>query len=225
MAVYLILGAGKFGQLALARLGRQDAGAHFVVVDQSPAALAEASAVCPIRMQAVAVEAIEYLTTQLGPDAPWDWLIPVVPVHVAFAWLSRGPLAGTDWGTAAVPASLEDLAPLARRGPGGELYLSRATHLCPDDCPEPEGFCPVRGEVRDIPLHEALAAWTAPGWRMLVVASRQLAPGVGGYPPARLSALARDLAARPGKVLVATACRCHGVVHGLARTSRSDRGV
>ena len=40
MASYLILGAGKFGRLALRRLARQDAAASFVVVDRDPAALA-----------------------------------------------------------------------------------------------------------------------------------------------------------------------------------------
>ena len=36
MARYLILGAGKFGRLALARLARQDAAAQFLVVEQRP---------------------------------------------------------------------------------------------------------------------------------------------------------------------------------------------
>ena len=44
-----------------------------------------------------------------------------------------------------------------------------------------------------------------------MIPSRQLAPGVGGYPPGRLLELALDMAALEGKVLIATACRCHGV--------------
>jgi len=50
-----------------------------------------------------------------------------------------------------------------------------------------------------------------------VVASRQLAPGVGGYAPRRLLDLAATVAKAPGPLLIATACRCHGVVHGLQR--------
>ncbi len=41
MANYLILGAGRFGRLALKRLARQDETAGFMVVDRDPAALAE----------------------------------------------------------------------------------------------------------------------------------------------------------------------------------------
>ena len=46
----------------------------------------------------------------------------------------------------------------------------------------------------------------------LVVRSHQLAPGVGGYRPARLKQLAVDARRRPGYLLVSTACRCHAVI-------------
>ena len=139
----------------------------------------------------------------------------MVPVHVACAWLLAGPLNG--WETAAVPEELEQLAPVWFRGPEGQLYLSRAAHLCPDDCPEPDSVCPVSGESREAPLYAELAAVNLPGWSTRVIPSRQLAPGVGGYPPEALLALGRELAGMAGKVLVATACRCHGVVHGIKR--------
>ena len=215
MASYLILGAGKFGRLALRRLARQDAAASFVVVDRDPAALAEALDGVPgwTRVQA---EAIAFLVQQLGGDGRWDWIIPMVPVHVAFHWLLAGPLAGSGWQPQAVPEALAGLIPGARRGPQGELYLSRARHLCPDDCAEPE-VCPVTGESRDLPLHQELASLHLAGYEIRVIPSRQLAPGVGGYPPGRLLDLARDMGALTGNVLIATACRCHGVIHGLAQ--------
>jgi hypothetical protein len=162
-----------------------------------------------------AAEAIAFLAANLREDCPWDWLLPMAPVHVAWAWLLAGPLRG--WRTVAAPGTLEAVAPVAWRGPEGQLYLSRAVHLCPDDCPEPDTSCPVSGESREAPLYAELAALTLPGWTIRVVPSRQLAPGVGGYPPRTLLALGRDLAGRTGKFLVATACRCHGVVHGLQR--------
>ncbi len=92
----------------------------------------------------------------------------------------------------AVPEALAGLIPGARRGPQGELYLSRAQHLCPDDCAEPE-VCPVTGESRDLPLYQELASLHLAGYEIRVIASRQLAPGVGGYPPRRLLDLARDM--------------------------------
>jgi hypothetical protein len=221
MASYLILGAGKFGRLALKRLARQDAAASFVVVDRDPGALAVTFDGVPGRTR-VQAEAIAFLGQHLGGDGRWDWIIPMVPVHVAYKWLMAGPLAGSAWQPAAVPEALAGLIPGARRGPQGELYLSRARNLCPDDCAEPE-VCPVTGESRDLPLHQELASLNLAGYEIRVIPSRQLAPGVGGYPPGRLLDLARDLGALGGNVLIATACRCHGVIHGLAQRSGGER--
>jgi len=215
MASYLILGAGKFGRLALKRLARQDAAASFVVVDRDPAALAMTLDGVP-GWTRVASEAAAFLVQHLRDDGRWDWIIPMVPVHVAFDWLMEGPLAGSAWKPAAAPEALARLIPVARRGPHGELYLSRASHLCPDDCAEPE-VCPVTGESRDLPLHQELACLHLAGYEIRVIASRQLAPGVGGYSPRRLLDLAREMGALKGNVLIATACRCHGVGDGLAQ--------
>jgi len=215
MASYLILGAGKFGRLALERLARQDEAASFVVVDHNPLALAAVRADGAPGRQWVTAEAVVFLVQHLGSDCRWDWIIPVAPVHVAYHWLMAGPLAGSDWQPAAAPEALTGLTPMSRRGPDGALYLSRAHHLCPDDCVESE-VCPVTGESRDPPLHQELASLHLAGYQIRVIPSRQLAPGVGGYPPGRLLDLARDMKTLAGNVLIATACRCHGVIHGLA---------
>jgi hypothetical protein len=215
MASYLILGAGKFGRLALERLARQDAAASFLVVDRNPGALAVMADGSPGR-RSVPAEAVAFLVEHLRADCRWDWIIPMVPVHVAYHWLRAGPLAGSAWQPAAVPEALARLALESRRGPQGELYLSRAQHLCPDDCAEPE-VCPVTGEPRDPPLHQELASLNLAGYQIKVIPSQQLAPGVGGYPPWRLLDLVRDMGTLEGNVLIATACRCHGVIHGLAR--------
>lgn len=216
MASFLILGAGKFGLLALERLSAQDPEARFVVVDRQAATLIRARSLDVKGADLVEARAVDYLAAHLGPEPPWQWLIPMVPVHVAYAWLLAGPLAGQGWGPAEVPEELDGLAALAIRGPAGELYLSRATHVCPDDCAEPE-VCPVTGEERGQPLYQKLAEASRPELPLHVVASQQLAPGVGGYSPHRLLELAATVAGAPGPLLVATACRCHGVVHGLQR--------
>jgi hypothetical protein len=218
MARYLILGAGKFGRLALARLVRQEEAPVLMVVDRQPEALAAARDLAVPGVEWVAAEAIAFLAAHLRDKPPWDWLIPMVPGHVAAAWLLAGPLPG--WETVPVPAAVGERASVCSRGPDGQLYLSRAAHLCPDDCPEPDSICPVSGESREVPLFAELAAVDLPGWSTAVIPSRQLAPGVGGYPPGELLALARELPKRPGPVLIATACRCHGVVHGLKRVER-----
>lgn len=215
MASYLILGKGKFGRLALKRLARQDGSASFLVVDRDPQALGSEGN--DGRYRQVQAEAIAFLVQNLKDDGRWDWIIPMVPVHVVYQWLLAGPLAGSGWQPFTMPEVLDQLIAGTRRGTSGELYLSRAQHLCPDDCAEPE-ICPVTGEVRDPPLHQELASLKLPGYQVRVVSSRQLAPGVGGYAPAQLLELARDLKDQTGKVLIATACRCHGVMQGLRRS-------
>jgi hypothetical protein len=215
MASYLILGGGKFGRLALERLARQDDAAIFCMVDCDPGSLVFRGGALGYR--AVQAEAIAFLVQHLKSKEHWDWIIPMVPVHVVYHWLFKGPLAQSGWQPCAVPEALALLSPGTQSGPEGELYLSRARHQCPDDCAAP-GICPVTGETWDLPLHQELAALILPGYQIKVIASRQLAPGVGGYSPGPLLRLARDLNALRGKVLIATACRCQGVIHGIVRS-------
>jgi hypothetical protein len=179
MASYLILGAGKFGRLAVERLFARDPAARFVIVDQSPAAL-EAVPLSDAHVTKVEADITVFLQENLSRYASCDWLIPMVPVHVALESLKQGPLANRGWEFMDVPEEVENLAQVARRGPRGELYLSRAAHLCPDDCPEPEDVCPVSGESRTPALYEDLASLSLPGFQVMVIPSRQVAPGVGG---------------------------------------------
>jgi hypothetical protein len=216
MTNYLILGSGQFGRLAVSRLTQQETTTSFMIVDRDPAALAVQGS--GPGYQQIQGEAITFLVQHLAGDETWDWIIPMVPVHVAFHWLVAGPLAESGWQPAAVPEAVAQLAPGALRGPEGELYLSRSQHLCPDDCAEPQ-VCPVTGEAGD-PLHRKLASLHLPGYQVKVIPSRQLAPGVGGHHPGQLLELARELKGQTGKVLIATACRCHGVVHGLMLPGR-----
>ena len=214
MAGYLILGAGKFGRLALKRLAQLDRGSRFLVVDRDPQALTAIRSMAIENLQVVEADAITFLTENLRNPSPWDWLIPMVPVHVAYAWLRQGPLAGDSRQILEVPEIPEIAGLTVHRGGQGELYLS-CGHLCPDDCPEPDTVCPVSGESRRVALYDRLAALEIPGFQILVIPSRSLAPGVGGYPPESLRHLAEQLLGMEGKVLIATACRCHGVIHGL----------
>lgn len=218
MARYLILGKGKFGQLALDRLARQDDSASFLVVDRDSEVLVLQGDTGRCRL--VQDEAIGFLVRNLIDNPPWDWIIPMVPVHVAYHWLLAGPLAGSGWQPHPVPEDLERLIGATGCHADGALYLSRAQHLCPDDCAEPE-ICPFTGEARELPLHQKLASLKLPGCQVKVIPSQQLAPGVGGYESARLLALARDLQDQTGTILIATACSCHGVMHGLRRSEGS----
>ena len=221
MASYLILGAGKFGRLALNRLARQDAAASFVVVDRDPAALTMTLDGVP-GWTRVAVRGRRLSGAAFKRRRPVGLDHPHGAGARGLSLAPGGSPGGVGLAAGGGAGGLAGLIPGARRGPHGELYLSRARHLCPDDCAEPE-VCPVTGESRDLPLHQELASLHLAGYEIRVIASRQLAPGVGGYSPRRLLDLARDMGALKGNVLIATACRCHGVIHGLAQWSGEER--
>ena len=220
MGAYLILGAGKFGRLALARLRERDPAARFVIVDKNRAALEALPSSPEDRVAAIEADVATFLREQLANYASWDWLVPMVPVHVALLSLQEAPQAD-NWELMEVPQEVEIIAPVAIRGSRGEVYLSRAKHICPDDCPSPADFCPVTGESRTPALYEELAALKLPGFRVMVIPSRQLAPGVGGYSPKELMDLPDAIADGLDNLLIATACRCHGVVHALRRRQGS----
>ncbi len=215
MATYLLLGAGRFGCLALQRLWERDPEAQFCVVDRDPEKLAQLPVQADTRLVAVVAEFLaEVLATK-----PWpDWLIPAVPLHVAFAWLRLTLPAGEAWSLMPVPPELGQDAPFRQRGGEGEVYLSLATGRCPDDCPEPASRCSLTGAPRSGNLFEMLARQQITGCKTVVLRSRQLAPGVGGYRPADLLRL-REEVRQAGErcIIVCTACRCHGVCHGLER--------
>jgi voltage-gated potassium channel Kch len=215
MAAYLIVGAGKFGRLAVQRLHQHDPESRFTVVDRDPLAL-EAIRVLVPGARVVAADGPGFLADRLRELTGWDYLLPCLPGQLAVAALRLGPLAPPAWELAAVPEELEAAAPVSLRGTAGELYLSRAAHRCPDDCQEPD-VCPVDGLPRLPALSEVLAAFPLPGWEIRVIVSRLLTAGVGGVSPQALLALAENPAALPPRLIIATACRCHGVAHALVR--------
>ena len=101
------------------------------------------------------------------------------------------------------------------RGKGGVLYTSFATFRCPDDCDEPEGVCRVTRKDREANLYELIQRIELPDYKTLVVRSYQLTPGVGGYQLSTLWRLLQEVKSFDKKILVATACRCHGVINAL----------
>ena len=222
-ATYLIVGAGRFGRLAWQRLQQLHPRATFCLVDREPEKLAFFPA--HSQTQTVAAPADAFLAQVLA-HPPWpEWIIPAVPIHLAYAWLRRSQPAGACWQPLAVPAGLGEDLPFRQVGGSGEVYLSLATERCPDDCPEPAGRCSLTGAVRSLNLFDYLARQQLPGGEILVVRSHQLAPGVGGYRPEALLRLREEVIRAGAKLIVCTACRCHGVCHGLAKRTGREAEV
>ena len=104
--------------------------------------------------------------------------------------------------------------PNALRGKAGQAYVSHADFICPDNCPEPEKICTHTGKPRPMDLFRLLGTLDFEEALPIVIRSHQLLPGVGGIYPADLRA-AMDTACRNSHrpMMIATACRCHGVVN------------
>lgn len=208
-----IIGAGRFGALALERLSVIMPDARFTVADPDDSRLERMAGA---EKKIVPEEGIAFLAERLHPESAPDWIIPALPVHLAAEWcLARlGPEKARR---IAIPPGCFDLIPNPMRGESGDAYVSHADFLCPDDCPEPARICTATGEPRKPNLFDILRNTRFPGFRSEVIRSRQLGPGVGGYRPRQLFDLLDQLERMQGDILVSTACRCHGVITGINR--------
>jgi len=202
----LVLGAGKFGKLAARSLAGR--ASQIVIVDNNPEALVFAA---DGPLLPVCADWISFLE---GNDiAIFDWIIPALPVHVAFAWvLSR--LQETGIRPAAVAAGLD--IPGCFYSGNGTVYASLSKHICPEDCPEPKGFCYLTGEERPLPLYRLLSALRVDGSITHLLRSHQLAPGVGGFAPLQLENLAVAVSAARLPGLVISSCACHAVINAYS---------
>ncbi|MFP4256741.1 MAG: potassium transporter [Desulfobacterales bacterium] len=209
-----IIGCGRFGKIALDRLSAQKGEKIFMVVDPDQDSLPEPSA----GVKLIEQDGVSFLKKHLEEKNAPDWIIPAVPVHLAARWCISDSGA-LNVKACAPPGELKHQIPNPVFGPSGDVYTSYAEFKCPDNCPEPEDHCPATGKKREQNLFEKLQQIEVPGFEILVVRSRQLAPGVGGYKPEDLFGLQKSLSEKPGRYLIATACRCHGVITPVIASS------
>lgn len=214
-----ILGAGRFGRLAAKRLSRRFPEASFLVVDrrEEKLQLVESEFGLPIRVE----DAFAYLSRPELSDE--TWIIPAVPVHVAFQWFLEKLNRAGSTRILPVPEAADNQVPNPYRVADGTLYASYATFVCPDVCNEPDDLCTHTGQKRPGNLYERIECIELRDFRVVVVRSWQLAPGVGGYPVGYLAARLNVIEQAPGRYLVATSCRCHGVLNCLEW--HRDRGT
>jgi len=207
-----ILGCGSFGSRAFSFLQPRFQTADIRVVDHRPSQLEKILAHAG---HVIEMDAISFLGSSKEKIDPDDWIVPAVPIHVAFEWLWQELKPTSDCRIIPVPEELEARLPNPIRGAVGQLYVSNADFICPDDCPEPEDYCTVTGEPRPLVLCDTLSNLRLPGYHSTCIISSQLAPGVGGYQWQTLLRALEDIKTHPGKILVSTACKCHGVIHAF----------
>ena len=218
-----IIGCGKFGYRALEFYAQKRDSQVLVLVDldnenliAGQKLLSSGNASFTTSRQ----DAVDYLTTLLDDKNALqnDWIIPTVPLHLAFAVLRRVSKRGQ------LPWTTLPLLPNLFVGERDEIYSSLADFLCPSDCPQPRTHCFHTGKKRDPSLLNLLARLEyhqqeEQGEKLpaLILPSTQIGPGLGGFPLRRLHRIISFINDRyPGPLLFSTACRCHGVTNILA---------
>jgi len=152
----LILGAGKFGRIAANRLHQRYPQAAMLVVDESAEKLGQLTADLAIPTRAM--DALAFLAeTQIAPER---WIIPAVPVHVAYLWVQAKLARTGSVRHLPVPPEVDAQVPNPLRVPNGTVYASYATFRCPDSCSEPAELCTHTKQPRLGNLFADLAAVT-----------------------------------------------------------------
>lgn len=169
------------------------------------------------------MDGIKYLLENLKDPGYPDWIIPAIPVHVAYEWVKNKLSASYHLEEKDVPDNLAKTLPHPFKGENGELYISNADFICPDNCPEPVEICTYTGKPRPGVLHDLLESIQYNDFRSVVVRSQQLSPGIGGYPPKALFKALSEITTSATSILLSTACRCHGVMHAFKISERFSR--
>jgi hypothetical protein len=208
-----IIGLGQFGLHAVRYLSKKNKGIQFVLVDAVEANLMQAAG--PNRSLERA-DGVVFLERNLHTDQEPDWIIPALPIHLAAEWclVKQKP---ARFGRVPLPAEIKPILPNPMEAYNGDIYLSHADFRCPGDCAEPRDICTVTQKPRKRNMFEVLTDVKMPAFQSLVIRSHQLGPNIGGYRPVMLFELLERIKQAGNNLLVSTACRCHGVVTGMAR--------
>jgi hypothetical protein len=209
---YLIIGCGHFGSRAANKLFQKDSHSKIIVVDKNEKALQKVSR---LPVETAVCDGIIYLSQFLSEGQKAHFIIPAVPLHLAFEFVLF-QLKSMGVKRRKVP-TLSGL-PNPMIGKTGDLYTSLANFLCSEDCPEPARYCKATGKRREKPLYQILKDLKGP-FESRVTPSQQLAPGVGGFRPKVLLDLLEDIKKKRNSsrlILISTASRCHGVTSALS---------
>jgi len=206
---FWIIGGGKFGLGAAKAISGADSSNKLTVVEKQKTVCRQLG---QLGYEAVCMDGTQYLERHLTRTHHPDWIIPAIPVHVAYEWIRTKLSKTSDVQKIAVPNDLITAFPNPIRGETGQIFISIADFKCPANCPEPDEICSYTGKPRSMILHEFLRSLQHPGFISLAIQSHQLAPGVGGYRPLALFEALNKIEAIQGPVLLGTACSCHSII-------------
>ena len=211
METIWIIGVGRFGSSAVKQLSKQHKDRQFVLVDQVKEKLVKAKG---SNTAIVHSDGVRFLNDNLEPGTSVSWIIPSLPVHLAWEWcrMKTGPkrLVQTP-----LSSGIDSLLPNPMHGSDKNIYVSNADFICPTNCSEPEDICTVTKRPREQDMFARLETLQYKKYTPIVLRSRQIAPGIGGYSPSQLFSFLETIENHRGRLLLCTACRCHGVITGV----------
>jgi hypothetical protein len=206
---FWIIGGGKFGIRAAKALSKKHSLNKLTLVEKEKTVCKQLDR---LGFEVVCMDGMQYLERNLTSAHYPDWIVPAIPLHVAYGWI-RTKLSKThNVQKIAVPNDLVTALPNPITAEAGQLYISIADFKCPESCPEPDEICTHTGKPRLMILHEFLKSIQLKDFKTVVIRSHQLAPGVGGYTPQALFAALNEIEAAQGPISFSTACSCHGII-------------
>ena len=209
---YLIIGCGHFGSRAAEKLFQKDSCSKITVVDKNKIAFQK---VFRLPVETAVSSGIIYLNQFFSKGRKADYIIPAVPLHLAFEFILSQL---KPWGAKRKKIPSISGLPNPVIGKTGDLYTSLANFLCSEDCPEPAQYCTTTQKKRSKPLYKTLNDLEGV-FESRVIRSQQLGPGIGGFRPEALLDLLEDIKRKKNSgrsILVSTASRCHGVTSALS---------
>jgi len=212
MREFWIIGGGKFGRRAAETIGRAGSAADILIVEKDPR---RCQTLIADGFQVIEADGIDFLKNRLASPLQKQWIVAAAPVHVAYEWIRARLPGNARLEPQALPTELAGLLPNAMRGGKGQWYASNADFICPPDCPESGSVCSFTGQRRPRSMHAFIRHLHAPGVKILVVRSYQLAPGVGGLRPRDLFEAWHQIQTTQPHFILATACKCHAALNSF----------
>ena len=196
----LIVGGGRFGLKVAEYLNSK--GRDFVVLDPND----ECEVAKRFRAKVIKAEAkdLEKFIKEFDPE----WVFPTAPIHVAAEAL-HGKFRPWNEKVNEILSGLPAKV-IVSVGRGTIVVSYNRDELCLDNCSSPER-CPVTKLKRPCPMYE-LIRFACPDVKMLI--SYQLSPGIGAIRGKDL-ALVLEESKKVEKIVLATACNCHGIITAL----------
>lgn len=203
--IFVIAGFGRFGRIACQRIDKAFPLAQLILVDKDKDRVPTSP---PPRAGVAHMDAVEYIC-RLMDESMEATIIPMVPFHLA-ARVCLQRVRGLK--PMKLDKRMENRAPNHFPLDHFNACYSLADFICPDNCAEGR-LCAVTGEPRTEPMYRILSGNPPFEPPTIVIRSRQILPGVGGYSLSCLRELLNDLP--KGEFILATSCKCHAIVTGL----------